>query len=172
MFAFLSKLKVERLTKKGLILGENVSIQNDVSIDVSHCHLITIGSNVTLAPRVIILAHDASTKRIIGYTKIGNVSIGDYSFIGAGSIILPNVKIGNHVIIGAGSVVTKDIPDNSVAAGNPAKVIMTYDEYKKKNEKFLKNSNKYDSSYHSKNLNNNQKEEMRKKLEGKIGYIK
>jgi maltose O-acetyltransferase len=57
----------------------------------------------------------------LNYTKIGLVKIGDNVFIGAGSIILPNVKIGNNVIIGAGSIVTKDVPDNSLVAGNPAK---------------------------------------------------
>lgn len=50
-------------------------------------------------------------------------------FVGAGSIILPGVHVGNRVIIGAGSIVTKDIPDNSVAVGNPAKVICPIDEY-------------------------------------------
>lgn len=79
-------MRVERLQKKGLILGENVSIQNDVSIDVSHCHLITIGSRVTLAPHVIILAHDASTKRMLGYTKIGNVTIDNDTFIATGAL--------------------------------------------------------------------------------------
>jgi sugar O-acyltransferase (sialic acid O-acetyltransferase NeuD family) len=53
----------------------------------------------------------------------GNCKIGSYTFIGTGAIILPNVKIGNNVIIGAGSVVTKDIPDNSLAVGVPAKVV-------------------------------------------------
>lgn len=57
------------------------------------------------------------------------MTIGNEVFVGAGSIILPGVHIGNRVIIGAGSVVTKDIPDNSVAAGNPAKVICPIDEY-------------------------------------------
>ena len=51
------------------------------------------------------------------------MSIGNDCFVGAGSIILPGVHIGNKVIIGAGSVVAKSIPDNSVAVGNPAKVI-------------------------------------------------
>lgn len=53
----------------------------------------------------------------------GNCIIGAYSFIGTNATILPNVKIGKNVIIGAGSVVTKDIPDNSMAVGIPAKVI-------------------------------------------------
>lgn len=57
------------------------------------------------------------------------VKIGSNVFVGAGSIILPGVTIGDRVVIGAGSVVTKDIPDNSVAVGNPAKVICSHDRY-------------------------------------------
>ena len=171
MFAIFSKLQLKRLQKRGLKVGINVSIQNDVSIDVNHAHLITIGNYVTVAPRVIILAHDASTKRIINYTKIGTVTIGDYSFIGAGSIILPNVHIGDHVIIGAGSIVSKDIPSHSVAVGNPAKVIMTYEQYKEKNEHLYDNSPIYDESWQSKKMNSSQKEQMKQSLENKIGYI-
>ena len=51
------------------------------------------------------------------------MKIGDRCWIGANSIILPGVTIGNNVVIGAGSVVTKDIPDNVVAVGSPAKII-------------------------------------------------
>jgi sugar O-acyltransferase (sialic acid O-acetyltransferase NeuD family) len=58
-----------------------------------------------------------------GVNLLGRVSINSYSHIGAGSIILPDIIIGRNVIIGAGSVVTKNIPDNSVAFGSPAKVI-------------------------------------------------
>lgn len=106
---------LKKLKKNGLKVGENFSMQEKCIIDKSHCWLITIGDNVTLAPRVHILAHDASTKRHLNYAKIGLVNIGNKTFIGAGSIILPNVAIGNNCIIGAGSVVTKNIPDNSVA---------------------------------------------------------
>jgi acetyltransferase-like isoleucine patch superfamily enzyme len=53
----------------------------------------------------------------------GNVSVGDFTTIGTGAIIIPNIKIGNNCIIGAGSVVTSDIPDNCFAVGVPAKVI-------------------------------------------------
>lgn len=55
-------------------------------------------------------------------TLCGKVHIGEESFIGAGSVILPGIKIGKNCMIGAGSVVTKDIPDNSIAYGNPAKI--------------------------------------------------
>lgn len=55
----------------GLTIGKNPNIQDGVRLDPSHCWLISIGDCVTLAPNVVVLAHDASTKRKIGYTKIG-----------------------------------------------------------------------------------------------------
>jgi acetyltransferase-like isoleucine patch superfamily enzyme len=56
------------------------------------------------------------------------VVIGDGSWLGHGSVVLPGVTIGRHVVIGANSVVTKDVPDFSVAVGVPAKVIRRFDE--------------------------------------------
>ena len=120
---------IEKLLKRGLKVGKNFKRLGGVIIDPSHCYHITIGDNVTLAPRVHILAHDASTYTFIGKTRAANVVIGNEVFVGAGSIILPGVHIGNRVIIGAGSIVTKDIPDNSVAVGNPVRVICSVDEY-------------------------------------------
>ena len=79
------------LIKRGLKVGTNFSMQKECIIDDSHCSLITIGNNVTLAPRVHILAHDSSTKMFLGYTKIGKVTIEDKVFIGkelAGKIII------------------------------------------------------------------------------------
>lgn len=125
------------LVKKGLMVGEDVFINFGCTIDRSFCWLVTIGNRVTLAPHVHILAHDASAKRELGYTKMGKVIIGDDVFVGAGTTILPGVRIGDRVIIGAGSVVTKSIPGGSVAAGNPAKVICTYDEYMEKQKKLM-----------------------------------
>lgn len=52
----------------------------------------------------------------------GCVSVGEFTMIGTGAIVLPRVTIGANVIIGAGAVVTKDIPDNSIVVGNPAKI--------------------------------------------------
>ena len=66
------------------------------------------------------------------FGSAGSVKIGDNVFVGMNSIILKGVSIGNDVIIGAGSVVTVDIPSQSVAAGNPAKIIYTLKEYYKK----------------------------------------
>ncbi|MBO5629956.1 MAG: serine acetyltransferase [Aeriscardovia sp.] len=59
----------------------------------------------------------------LGYGKGGRPYIGDNVSLGANVVIIGGVKIGNNVIVGAGSVVVKDVPDNSVVAGNPAKVI-------------------------------------------------
>lgn len=118
-----SEISTEDLIALGLTVGKNFSRQEKTLIDQSHCWLITIGDDVTLAPRVHILAHDASTKKALGYTRIGVVNIGNNVFIGASSTILPGISIGNNVVIGANSVVSRDIPDDSVAIGNPAKVI-------------------------------------------------
>lgn len=60
------------------------------------------------------------------------ITVGNNVFIGYGSVIMPGVKIGNNVVVGAYSVVTKDIPDNSVVAGIPAKLIKSIDDYKSK----------------------------------------
>lgn len=117
------------LKKNGLTVGKNINLQNGSIIDTDHCWLIRIGDDVTLAPNAHILAHDASTKKFIGYTKIGKVTIGNKVFIGAGSIILPNVTIGDNVIIGANSVVCKNVPSNTIVAGNPATIINTLENY-------------------------------------------
>lgn len=104
-------------------------MRRDVIIDHSHSWLIEIGDDVTLAPRVHIVAHDASTKYWTGYTRIGRVTIGSRVFVGAGAIILPGVRIGDDVVVGAGSVVTRNVPSGSVVAGNPARPIGRTDAY-------------------------------------------
>ena len=118
----------------GLEVGRDVAILPDVYIDYSHYWHVSIGDEVTLAPYVKIIAHDASTRRHLGYTRIGKIRIEDRVFVGAGSIILPGVTIGQNSIIGAGSVVTSSIPENVVAAGNPAKVICTLEAFLAKRE--------------------------------------
>src|SRR5664279_3748180 len=120
---------VSRLRRSGAVIGERFGAQYGVIIDPSHACHVEIGDDVVLAPRVHILAHDASTKRRLGFTRLGKVKIGNRVFIGAGSIILPGVTIGDDVVIGAGSVVSHDIPSGNVAAGNPAKVICSTDDY-------------------------------------------
>ncbi|MFR1687351.1 MAG: DapH/DapD/GlmU-related protein [Massilimicrobiota timonensis] len=162
----------EKLISMGMKVGKNFQRLNDVILDPSHCWLITIGDNVTMAPRVHILAHDASTKMFLGYTKIGRVNIGNNVFIGAESVILPSVNIGNNVIIGANSTVTKDIPDNSVAVGSPARVICSLKEYLFKEEKMKESSPCFGNEYTlRKNVSMKKRMEMRKILKDKKGYI-
>ncbi|MCM3253623.1 DapH/DapD/GlmU-related protein [Priestia aryabhattai] len=163
----------EKLIKRGLKVGKNFNRQSRCIIDGSHCWLITIGDNVTFAPRVHILAHDASTKRHLDYTKIGKVNIGNNVFIGAGSIVLPNVEIGNNVVIGAGSVVTKDIPDDSLAVGNPAKVVGNVQEYLNKQKKLMETRPVYDASYTlTGEITDVKKEQMKSELQEGIGFVK
>lgn len=94
--------------------------------------MISVGDDVTLATGVKLLAHDASTVKVGAHTKVGIIEIGNNVFIGANSIILCNTRIGDNVVVGAGSVVTHDIPSDSVFAGNPAKYICSFEEYKQK----------------------------------------
>ena len=140
-------LTLEELIQRGLTCGDQVNINSGCLIDEGFVHLIKLGNNVTLAPKVTVLAHDASTKNWLGYTKIGIVEIGDNVFIGTGSVILPGVKIGNNVIIGAGSVVTKEIPANSVAVGNPAKIIQSTNDYISDQKNKMDSSPLFDESY-------------------------
>lgn len=153
--------EVTKYRRMGVKIGEGCKIQSEVMIDYSHYWLIEIGNNVTLAPRVHILAHDASTKYELGYTKLGLVKIEDNVFIGAGSIILPGVTIGVNSIIGAGSVVTKSIPQGVVAAGSPAKVICTTAEYYDKIKSRMYAENCFDESYTlRKNVSESKKQNM------------
>lgn len=162
----------EKLIKMGMKVGENFKRLNGVILDPAHCWLITIGDNVIMAPRVHILAHDASTKGFLNYTKIGRVNIGNNVFIGAESVVLPNVTIGDNVVIGANSTVTKDIPSNSVYAGNPAKFICTIEEYLDKNKKKMKESPVYGEEYTLRhNIDDAKKQDMYEELNDKIGFI-
>lgn len=70
------------------------------------------------------------------FDTFGKVVIGDWVYIGAGSLIMPGVTIGDNALIAAGSVVTKSVPSRMVAAGNPAKIICSIDDYYERNKKW------------------------------------
>jgi acetyltransferase-like isoleucine patch superfamily enzyme len=97
--------------------------------------LISIGDRVTITAGVKIITHDGSTALVRDeggrrYLYYARVEIGDDVFVGVDSIILPGVKIGSKVVVGAGSVVTRDIPDNCVVVGSPARVVGTFEAFR------------------------------------------
>lgn len=91
---------------------------------------VTIGDDVALANEVYVM--DTSSHGIEGgEPKEAPITIGDGSWIGARAIILPGVTIGRRVAVGAGAVVTKDVPDDVLVAGNPARIVrrLTYPKH-------------------------------------------
>ena len=155
----------------GMKVGKNFKADKP-RIDVSHCWLISIGDDVVFGPNVYLLAHDASTKPYLGYTKVGKVSIGNNTFVGADTTIMPGVSVGNNCIIGTGSLVTKDVPDNTVYAGNPARFICTIDDYLEKNRNLLKTNPVYDYSYTlGGNITEDKKQQLINELQDCIGYV-
>lgn len=154
------------LKKRGLKVGNNFSKQQGCFIDPTHCFLIEIGDNVTFSIRVTLLAHDASSKKIIGKAKFGKIIIHDNVFVGANVTILPNVEIGENAIIGAGSIVTKDVLPNSIVAGNPAKVIGNIQQYTEKLEKIQNEKNLFDETYTMRaNVNFEKKQQLKEATE-------
>ena len=131
--------------KKGMKLGDNLYVQGIPNFG-SEPFLIEIGNDVTLAEGVSFINHGGDarvTKRIEKYKdgrNFGRIKIGNNTFIGKGTILMPGISIGNNCIIGSLSVVSSSVPDNSVYAGTPVKFICTIDEY---GERLLKNNVMY-----------------------------
>ncbi|WP_289042407.1 acyltransferase [uncultured Aliiroseovarius sp.] len=101
----------------GMHIGENTRISSKARLDFTNPRGVHIGAHTSVTFDVAILTHDFVNNRHV------DTYIGSYCFIGTGSIIMPGVSIGDHCIIGAGSVVTKDVPDRSIVAGNPARIV-------------------------------------------------
>lgn len=140
MINFIKKLyqksKVKKAIKEGLTVGKNFYCYGcDFG---SEPYLITIGDNVKISSGVSFITHDGGIsvfKTNEDVIKYGRINVGNNVFIGFKSTILPGVKIGDNCVIGANSVVTKDIPNNSVYAGNPAHFISSIDDYEAKARK-------------------------------------
>jgi acyl-CoA synthetase (AMP-forming)/AMP-acid ligase II/acetyltransferase-like isoleucine patch superfamily enzyme len=109
--------------RRGVAIGDNVSIGLSTLIETAYPRLVAIGNNVTLGMRVIVIAHlrDATLRaRTVGEPT---VRIEDNAYIGPGVIILPHVTIGEGAVVAAGSVVSRSIPPHTLARGNPARPI-------------------------------------------------
>lgn len=117
--------------KLGVKMGKNCRIFT--TYWGSEPYLIEIGNNVIVGRKVNFVTHDGSVgifrDKLPNFDVYGKIKIGNNSFIGNESMILPGVSIGDNCIIGAMSLVTKSVPDNIVVAGNPAKYICTSEEY-------------------------------------------
>lgn len=135
--------RAEILRKKGYLIGNDCEIFDNVSFG-SEPYLIQIGNNVKIASGCTFITHDGGMHVLRNLNLLPNsdkfnpIFIGDNVFIGMKSIILPGVHIGKNCVIGAGSIVVKDIPPNTVAAGIPAKVLKTVEQY------YLENKDKVD----------------------------
>jgi maltose O-acetyltransferase len=162
---------IEKLKSRGLKIGERVSFEERCFLDPSHCYLISIGDRVIFAPNVRLIAHDASTRFVVEHTRLGRISIGSGCFIGDSVIVLPGVSIGDDCIVGAGSVVTRDIPSNSVAAGNPARVVCSTEEFRAKHQQRIRQGAAFGESYARENLDPGQREELLRAVEKGPTYV-
>ena len=131
--------RAEYLKKVFYHVGEGCTVM-DRKIPL-YPELISLGDNVHIAPHVLLTTHDITHKMLNRKLeregcgekalneKVGCIRIGDNVFIGSGTRILGGVSVGSNCIIGAGSLVIRDIPDNCVAAGVPARVIGSFEDY-------------------------------------------
>lgn len=127
-----STIKVAQ--NNGLKIGKNLYIEGIPNFG-SEPFLVEIGDDVTIAENVSFINHGGDarvTKKIEKYKDgrlFGRIKIGDNTFIGKSTIIMPGVSIGKNCIVGSLSLVSSSIPDNSVYAGVPAKFICTIEDY-------------------------------------------
>lgn len=128
-------IKLEK--RPQIVIGDNFKATRNFTIQC--INQVIIGKNVLVASDVFIIDYNHGMNPMTPHyldnvleTKGEGVMIGDGAWIGNNVIILPGVNIGKKAIIGAGSVVTRDIPDYSVAVGNPAKLVKKYDFDKRK----------------------------------------
>jgi maltose O-acetyltransferase len=158
--------------KLGMQLGKDIVLPESTWIDYSHCFLISIGDRCGFGSDCAILAHDAMSNEYLDATKIGRVKIHESCYFGMRTVILPGVEIGPRSIVGSNSVVATDIPPETVAAGNPARVICSLETYLKKQRKRMEKAPLFPyKQYSIEYLKPGLKKEMIDKLDETIGYI-
>ena len=122
---FTSKIINPQNITKGILCdpGDNLSVYIQAN------NGIIFGNNIELGPGVKIISSNHNLSNFRKHNPSKNIKIGNNVWVGANSAILPEVEIGDNVIIGAGSIVTRSIPSNSIAVGNPCKVIKKKEPY-------------------------------------------
>ncbi len=122
---FTSKIGQPHKIKTGILTdpGDNIGIYIQANMGLE------IGHNVGFGAGTAIISSNHNHNDHSMHDEIRPIRIGNNVFVGANSVILPGVQIGDNVVIGAGSVVAKDIPSNSIAVGNPCKVIKQKEPY-------------------------------------------
>ena len=128
--------------KQGALIGERCSVWPSASFG-SEPYLIKIGDHVRISHGVQLITHDggcwvlrecANDDQRSRLDLFGKIVIGDNVHIGIGAVIMPGVTIGNNCIVGCSAVVTRDVPDNCIVAGIPARIIETVSDYYEKHK--------------------------------------
>lgn len=128
------RLRIWHVRRKGLNAAPDCRFEGFPNFG-SEPYLITIGKHVALASEVSFITHDGGTwvfrdqEKYRHVIKYGRITIEDNCVIGHRSIILPGVTIGPNSVVAAGSVVTRNVPPNVLAAGNPAKPVLSIEQY-------------------------------------------
>lgn len=113
------RIKIWGYRRAGMEIDPSARMSLSAKLDLSFPRGIHIGGQTYLAFDARVLSHDF-TRGLYLHTRIGS-----RCFIGGRSLILPGISIGDDCIVGAGSVVTRDVPDGSIVAGNPASILKT-----------------------------------------------
>lgn len=133
--------------KQGMKIGKKCNICSNIVM--SESWLVEIGDNTTIAGNVKLVTHDNSISKVLPNATdlFGKIIIGNNCFIGVDSVIMYGVELADNIIVASGSVVTKSFKDsNIIIAGNPAKVITTWDSFAKKSKEYAWNLSNIDKS--------------------------
>ena len=118
---FVPSMKLKNKIYKKLLkmdVGNHTSFAYKVLPDLFYPEYISVGKNTVIGYNTTILTHEI----LVNEYRYGRVDIGSHTLIGANVTILPGVKIGHNVIIKAGTIVSKDVPDDTIAFGNPMQI--------------------------------------------------
>ena len=124
----LNKFRVRWNRRRGVTIGEHVYIGQHCSLDNAYPEYIYIEDNVSLAGGVTLIAHSNPYVHFqnVVESSVAPIVIKEGAWICDGAIILRGVTIGRNAIVSAGTVVDKDVPDNSIAKGNPMKIVADF----------------------------------------------